>query len=171
MDVEATLKMNDMVKNLTKHGIISDSSEAMEMAAKMYNVGKKENVEVKEEKDASEDAAAANDKDSDKVCKEEIKHLIDQRLQYFIDKNNKVVINEFQNIWSRLNEISSEIDAKLSQLKQQSIQSQTHCGNVQEELNQPHDSRCDQGSDPNPRSGSYNEDDVAIDKIFYSGQK
>lgn len=151
MDVEATMKMNNMVKNLTKHGIISDSAEAIKMAATMYNVEKKE-----EEKQQ----CGKETKIKEKSMSDDVKHLIDKRLQYFIEKNNEVIIKEFQNIWTRLNEINSDVDSRLSQFRDNVV------------LEKP-DTKIPEQIDAKdePRTRDYNEADVAIDKVFYFGQK
>ena len=160
MDVMPTMKMNDMVKNLTRHGIISDSDEAIEMASKMYNVEKGEpKVEIEDPKKLETDKA-----------QEQIKNLIDKRLQYFLEKNNSMIYKELQELWTKMNQIGPEFENRIHQVRQEvltvdtqpKIQPQKASEPVQKEPEKPVE---------HPRSGEFSDSQFSVDKIFYCGDK
>lgn len=176
-DVTATMKMNDMVKNLQHHGIIDNSEKAMEMASRMYNVEKPEKIVINEEQKSE----IKEEPDREAVLHEDIKHLIDKRLKYFVEKNNYVISRELQELWTKLNQLGPEFESKLAQIRNEievsaNSQPQQSGQNVQsgESGNAPGSQRTASSgrtANENPRSGSYNQDDVSVDKVFYFGQR
>lgn len=169
LNVEATLKMNDMVKNLTKHGIISNSHEALEMASKMYNVEKND-----------EDMGINIEMSNEQKIKEELKSMIDKRLQYFLEKHNSMVYKEFQEIWTKMNQLGPHFENKIEQMRNEmSVINQNQPNDVQQstqkklrqEINQDLKENKEEKIKDNPRSGKFDNDDVSVEKFFYFGEK
>ena len=179
MDAASVSKMNDMVKNLTKHGIISNSEEAVKMAEKMYNV---EKGEKKSEEAPAEDVQVREmEESSDKsdYSEQKIQELVDKRAKQLIDDNNKAIILEFHKLWERLNKIMPDIESRLADIKQNINVSVTDVDpeasevkpEAKEEPKASEASKNSEAKDNHPRSGGFNTDDVSVEKFFYCGQK
>ncbi|MEA3515086.1 MAG: hypothetical protein U9R34_06405 [Nanoarchaeota archaeon] len=164
MDASSISKMNDMVKNLTKHGIISNSEEAMKMAEKMYNVGKSETKSSDDDEQGKEIEKECSDKSDNN--KQEIQNLINQKATQLIDENNKAIILEFQKVWERLNKIMPDIESKLADIKQNIQISASDAGQKStEEKTEAKEANVDGGVKSNDVS------DISVEKFFYCGQK
>lgn len=161
MDASSISKMNDMVKNLTKHGIISNSEEAMKMAEKMYNVGRSEEKSSDDDVQVKEIEKECSDKSD--YNKQEIQNLIDQKATQLIDENNKAIIMEFQKVWERMNKIMPEIESRLADIKQNvQIPASNADQKSPEEKPEAKEANEDEGVKP---------DDVSVEKFFYCGQR
>lgn len=179
MDAASVSKMNDMVKNLTRHGIISNSEEAVKMAEKMYNVGtgEKKSDEVPTEDVQVREMEKSSDKSDD--SKYELQEFIDKRVKQLIDENNKAIILEFHKLWERLNKIMPDIEIRLADIKQNIDVSASDVDpevsevkpEAKEEPKASEASKNSEEKNGHPRSGGFNTDDVSVEKFFYCGQK
>ena len=161
MDASSISKMNDMVKNLTKHGIISNSEEAMKMAEKMYNVGRSEEKSSDDDVQVKEIEKECSDKSD--YNKQEIQNLINQKATQLIDENNKAIIMEFQKVWERMNKIMPEIESRLADIKQ----------NVQipaSDADQKSTEEKPEAKEAN-KDGGVKPEDISVEKFFYCGQR
>lgn len=159
-----------MVKNLTKHGIISNSEEAIEMASRMYNVQKKDEGTTTDEGMTTIDSEGSNGQ----KIKDEMKSMIDKRLQYFLQKHNSMMFKEFQEIWTKLNQVGPHIDNKLQQIRQelQTMAPQQQVMAPQQQVMTPQQQVIKpENNEKRPRTGKFNEEDVSVEKFFYCGDK
>lgn len=168
MDASSISKMNDMVKNLTKHGIISNSEEAMKMAEKMYNVEKSKVESSADDEQAKKIEEECSDKSDDNDSKQEIQNLINQKATQLIDENNKAIILEFQKVWERLNKIMPDIESRLADIKQNV---QISASNADQKSPEEKSEAKEADAKEANGDGGFKSDDISVEKFFYCGQK
>ena len=148
MDIEQVKKFNSMVKTLTKQGFVDNNDAAFEIASNICEKGKPPEMPKKE----------------NKMDESELKKLIEQRVEQHLYVYKQRFENALSNVSHELQKLiinnKNELDALKKQMKKKPVEKE-----VQEKI--PEEKSCD----PHPRQGCYTSDDVALDKIFYYGQK
>ncbi|MBD3309728.1 hypothetical protein GF351_00765 [Candidatus Woesearchaeota archaeon] len=158
MDIQEMKKVNELSKELQKHGIADSSEDSAVIAEKMVN---KEGSVLPE---GSEKA--------DRV----------QQVEVVLDRVTRNMKNEIAGIREQVAGISSQIDSIKAEIRSMSKTPVCTPGR-QEKESQDQPKEQDKGSqevqselktekdEGNPRQGAYKPEDVAVDKIFYYGQK
>ncbi len=143
MDVEKLKKMNELSKELKKHGMAESTKEAFEKAGKM----------VRDE--------AVGDVISKSTQKAEASDSFDKHYQIMLERQNRQLANEIIALKEAVAAIKEEID-KLKQAKpiQQQPKQEKQATFAKKEEQKPH-----------PKQGGFTSEDVAVDKVFYFGKK
>jgi len=152
VDVEQVKKFNSMIKTLTKQGYIDNNDDAYAIAAKIYEKGKPPEMPKSKLKENS------------KINESEINQLIEKKVQQRLFAVNQKFQDALYAVSKELQELITNNKNELEALKKQ-IKQPVENKEVQKKIDKD---VCDP---PNPRQGCYTSEDVALDKIFYYGQK
>lgn len=154
MDPNRLSKMNELSKELQKHGFAGSSLEASEQAQGIM----KESLSLSE---SSKQSPKGSEVTEGIV---QMMKSINALKTYKSLSEEKIIKLEsnFQLVLSKVNEIISEINSIKEQQKDKNmpVQKETQSKLPKKEKSESH-----------PRQGNYSPGDVAIDKIFYYGQK
>ncbi len=144
MDVEKLKKMNELSKELKKHGIAESNKEAFEKAGEI----------VRDE--------AIGDVISQSTQKSEASDSFDKHYQIMLERQNRQLANEIIALKGAVIAIQEEIE-KLKQAKPMPAQQpkqETQATFAKKEEPKQH-----------PRQGGFTSEDVAMEKVFYFGKK
>lgn len=149
MDVEKLKKMNDLSKELKRHGIAIDNTDAFARAGEIVRDKEVSEIISHTEKTAS--------------CE----HSFDKQYQLMLERQNRQIANEI----SALKETVAALKEEILHLKQAKPTQQPQ--QAQQQPKQETQTKFPQKAESkeHPRQGSYTPDDVAVDKIFYFGKK
>lgn len=142
MDVEKLKKMNELSKELKKHGIAKSTKEAFEKAGEM----------VRDE--------AIGDVISQSTQKSEASDSFDKHYQIMLERQNRQLANEI----IALKEAVAVIQQEVERLKQAPMQQQP------KEERQATFAKKEEPKQ-HPKQGGFTSEDVAVDKVFYFGKK
>ena len=168
MNVERIQKINNLAIDLVKQGLANDREEAIAQAEKIfkerdsgYSSLKETTQEIHQEKkeEVKENA-------SENLSQEKIKNILEQNTKYIISK-----LKEFESKMTMMeNEISIIKTKAASQITAPQPTVKEAVENVQSQNNAP-TQQAEKPKESHPRSGNYEEDDVSIEKFFYTGNK
>ncbi len=147
MDVEKLKKMNELSKELKKHGIADSTSQAFSQAGEI--VRDETFKQVIEQNNASYKSTE-----------------FDNQYQIMLERQNRQIVQEVQALKETIAAMQAEIemlkaDRRAAPLPQQERPKQE----VQAKFPQKSESK------EHPRQGGFTPEDVAVDKIFYFGKK
>ncbi len=174
MNVERIQKINNLAIDLVKQGLANDREEAIAQAEKIfkerdsgYNSLKETTQEIHQETKKEE----VKENASESLSQDKIKDILEQNTKYLINR-----LKEFESkIATMENEISIIKTKAISQpaVSQTIVQQPTVKEAVEnvESKNQQQPKKAEQPKESHPRSGNYDEDDVSIEKFFYTGNK
>lgn len=143
MDVEKLKKMNELSKELKKHGMAESTKEAFEKAGEM----------VRDE--------AVGDVISQSTQKAESSDSFDKHYQIMLERQNRQIANEIIALKEAVMAIQQEVE-RLKQAKPvpQQPREEKQATFAKKEEKKPH-----------PKQGAFTSEDVAVDKVFYFGKK
>ncbi len=162
MDVEKLRKINELAKELQKHGIAETSNEATKIAEKMVSTKKPtEDLPVSQ---VSEESGKESETELElRRLKSQVSQLF-EIINQMQDKMNEI-ITEINKIADNGNKISNNTEGKkIEDEAQKKLLNES-------EPTQTSSNEKSSNPDNNPRSGNYLPGDVAIDKMFYFGKK
>lgn len=155
MDIEKLKKVNQLSKELKKHGM------AMEDAIKEAG----ETVHEEEVKEFLDKSKAEMQSKSNPSSTE----------QYIImlERNNRKIMEEVQKVKDEVAKILNEFAEMKQRLAEQLVQEvkQEPAKQIKEKKLEKQAKLKPKKKVKNPRQGEYNPDDVAIEKMFYFGNK
>lgn len=148
MDVEKLKKMNELSKELKKHGIADSTKQAFAQAGEM----------VRDE--------AVGDVITRSNSSEKSKDSFDSQYQIMLERQNRQMANEIK----ALKETVTAIQEDVERLKREPKP------NPRPEPKPPEPPTVDKQAklkkeEKHPKQGDFNSEDVAVDKIFYYGKK
>jgi len=146
MDIEATMKINALAKELVKKGIASTSEEASVLAEEMVN-----------KKAIPREESVKTENSSEKY--EILLERATRKLSHDISSLNEGMAN----IIKQLNEISEDI----KRIKREQI---TEVKKAPEPIKQEKTEK-QQKIEPKDKKQQFNQDDISVDKVFYFGKK
>ncbi|MBW3004271.1 hypothetical protein KY310_00360 [Candidatus Woesearchaeota archaeon] len=143
MDVEKLKKMNELSKELKKHGMAESTKEVFEQAGEM----------MKDE--------AMGDIISKSSSQEKSKEGFDHQYQIMLERQNRQIAQEVQ----ALKETVAALKEAVEQLKQ--------ARPAQQQPKEERQATFAKKEEPkeHPRQGAFTSEDVAVDKVFYFGKK
>lgn len=144
-------KVNELIKELQKHGMATSSDEAAVKAEEIMNLGEK----IIPQSDSRAESI---------VSRDELQSQIEQLKRAF---NN--LSNDIESLKLALTK-KADISALAAIASQQSSQSRIVEPERTQIKIQPSEQK-EEKKEPHPRQGNYNPGDVAIDKFFYYGKK
>lgn len=156
MNIEETQRVNKLAKELQSHGIASSSQEAFAKAEEMIH-GK----EQKEEPEARKSPESSETKRAQEL----------QLIRSSIQELNAAVESAFSNI-KELAVALGALKREVAEAKAQNARmQQAQASPVQENISQEKKTDNEEKDMKHNTKSSYAEKDVAVDKIFYFGNK
>lgn len=165
MDVERIQKINAMALELMKQGLAADREDAVVQAERIFKArGATEYSSMRETMSKVEAEAEPKPKDGTPLADSQIKDIL--------EKNTQFIIKKFKEMEERMAALEKEVvtvNNRLLSVRQ--APSAAPAGQPQQQQT------IQRGPNPiisaanHPRSGSYNEGDVSIEKFFYMGRK
>ena len=152
MNIEETQRVNKLAKELKSHGIASSSQEAFSKAEEMIH-GKEQKEETEARKSPENSGA------------EQAREL--QLVKSSIQELNVAVESAFSNI----KELAVALAALKKEVAEAKAQSSRPAQQAQESPAQEKQESRDEKDMKHNTKSSYAEKDVAVDKIFYFGNK
>lgn len=194
MDVERIQKINNLALDLMKQGLAADKDEAIAQAEKIFRAKPDDSFSGSEMQDNSLQArpvgSSESSDNSSESGKEEEKVVLDQaKIEEILEKNVTFLVNkikEFQEKIDSMEENMSSLRREMSKFRVANRPANAptvaqHNPTVEQEseVSQPTPSAPTQesntqsgpASNGNPRSGGYEEEDVSVEKFFYTGTK
>ena len=140
------IRMNQLSRELQKHGFAVNSQDGMEKAREIYN---NSDIQITD----AEARNVGNDEFTGKIeALHRFKQATEERISH-LESSIKVLLE-------KTNEIIKEIN-DLQKFKNMAVGDQKE---VQTRIPE-------QKKEPHPKQGNFKSEDVAIDKIFYYGEK
>ncbi|HSU72498.1 MAG TPA: hypothetical protein VLJ21_01465 [Candidatus Binatia bacterium] len=154
MNVNDVAKMNQLMKELQKHGIAQTAPEAFEQAQEI--VGEPKDVVTINEEGVHVETATVGSA------------LIESRVNLLLDMHNKKIESTFLVMKDTISALAMEIEKLKFELKKFS---DTKAHKVVHVVQETQKALKTEEKAPHPRQGNYQPGDVAIDKMFYFGHK
>lgn len=149
MDVEKLKKMNELSKELKKHGVADSTKEAFAKAGQM----------VRDE--------AVGDVISHSEKKPEQESSFDNQYQIMLERQNRQLVNEI-NI---LKNAVAELQEALEQLKKEPRPTPEPRPEPKRPEPPVMQSKLKEEKKEHPKQGEFSSEDVAVEKVFYFGKK
>lgn len=148
MNVEKLKKMNELSKELKKHGMADSTAEAFSQAGDMVREEAVKDIIIK-----------SKDTQKSKDC-------FDSQYQIMLERQNRQIAQEVQALKETVAAIQAEIEMlKADQKTAPAQQQEKPKQEVQKKFPQKEESK------EHPKQGGFTSDDVAVDKVFYFGKK
>jgi len=148
MNVEKLKKMNELSKELKKHGMADSTAEAFNQAGDMVREEAVKDIIIK-----SEDTQKSKD-------------CFDSQYQIMLERQNRQIAQEIQALKETIAAMQAEIEMLKADQKAAPVQQQEKPKQeVQKKFPQKEESK------EHPKQGGFTSDDVAVDKVFYFGKK
>ena len=157
MNVNDVAKMNQMMKELQKHGIAQGAPDAFSQAQEI--MGEKKVVTLRDDNQggiAVESVQVAGSA------------MIESRVNLMLDMNNKKVDSQIVTMKDTIAALAMEIEKLKFELKKFSDQKAHKVVQVVQETQK---SLQTEAKAPHPRQGNFTSNDVDIGKMFYFGHK
>lgn len=182
MDVERIQKINRLALDLMKQGLAQNREDAVAQAERTfrgddsgeYSTIREKLQEMKEERSHKE--SPPKTEQTDALSQDEIKNILKQNTDFFVRK-----FKEFQEKIATLEREMTSLKTKLTYSRlptaEQVASSKKEEITVHEAVRPPplvtepkQEAQQQSDSSTHPRSGSYTETDVSIEKFFYYGK-
>ena len=181
MDVEQIQKINNLAVDLMKQGLAQNREEAISQAEKIFRQqdaedynSMKETLEAVQPETRQEPVVQENTETaSPKLSENEIKSILEQ--------NTKFLVKTIQTFQEKIVSLEKEMSSLKNELRYQNLPTVNSIVNNKEvppieeatEVPPPAEIQNSNESVPDnhPRVGSFNNDDVSIEKFFYMGNK
>lgn len=168
MDVERVQKINNLALELMKQGLIKDREEAVKQAERI--LAKKDCSSLGEAVNEVKEMDLNMEKVEEELSKEKIKEILEKNTIFIVKK-----MNGYQEQMEELKKEISELKKELSGIRYDVVnlpKEQPLKEAVKAEPQQKLEAgKNNNSTEDHPRSGSYNNVDVSIEKFFYSGSK
>lgn len=173
-DYEKMRRMNELVKDLKRHGFAESSFEAINQATQIYG----EDAITHEVKhgliQSKHDRIAGEEKMSDTETDRRLKNL-QEKIDILTNKMNEM-IQALNDMDSRITQLSKKqreerlIERPVERQAEKPVERSVQENPVHQEHHEEHH-ETKSGEYENQRVGNYQSQDVAIDKMFYFGKK
>jgi FtsZ-binding cell division protein ZapB len=154
MNVNDVAKMNQLIKELQKHGIAQNAPDAFNQAQDIVSDEPKKVVTINEEGVHVETAQVGS-------------AIIESRVNLLLDMHNKKIESNFTMMRDTISALAMEIEKLKFELKKFADSK----AKVVQVVQETQKALKTEEKAPHPRQGNYQPGDVAIDKMFYFGHK
>ncbi len=165
MDVDQIQKINNLALDLLRQGIAKDREDAFHQAEKVYQKQAPEYHEFKETFKSVE--AQGRPKAPETSVPED---LSADKIQDILVRNKDFLVKKIREFQEKMEAMEQEI-AILKSKVAASGAAVRQAAAVQQEAKASASSSHAAAPAPHPRLGNYNEGDVSIEKMFYTGNK
>jgi ElaB/YqjD/DUF883 family membrane-anchored ribosome-binding protein len=155
MDINEVVKLNQMMKELQKHGIAQNAPDAFQQAQEFVGDEPKKVVTINEGGVHVESVPVQGSA------------LIESRVNLLLDMHNKKIESNFMMMKDTISALAMEIEKLKFELKKFADSK----AKVVQVVQETQKSLKPEEKAPHPRQGNYQPGDVAIDKMFYFGHK
>lgn len=171
MDVERIQKINSLAVELMRKGLATDRENAVVQAEQIYrNTDTQGYASLRE---------TLNEVRAEAAPKKEVESAVDlsqDQIKEILEKNTKFLVSTIKEFQEKMGNMEKELEAMKTKLRYQSIPTAKEIIVDAPQAARPKPvEQQPRGIPPNssqhPRSGSYNEQDVSIEKFFYMGSK
>ncbi|MGM5487481.1 MAG: hypothetical protein ACQESG_00875 [Nanobdellota archaeon] len=154
MDVEQTKKMNFMIKELTKSGMVTSFEDAIDKASSMYENAMPEERQQEAKAPCSHVQAQSVPQSNSEHVSQSV-DLLERKFTNTLKQNNQAIATEMRKIWE-----------ELKALKDMSKPAQAaHPAPAGPQPAAP------QKAESHPRQGDFNPTNVDLEKYFYYGNR
>jgi hypothetical protein len=133
MNIEQTKKMNLMIKELTKSGMVNSFDDAVTQATGLYQnsmpthlqtsqVIEKPKPEMQKSVEMTENLDVEHTESVQKIAglnNEQVKIIVDENINSVMKKNNTQIANEMKKIWDYIKDMKEGYESKISELKKE----------------------------------------------------
>lgn len=158
MDVEKLKKINQLSKDLKRHGLVVE--EAISQASTILSE-KEDEVETFLEKSKEEIESKQNPTSTDQYI-------------VMLERNNRKIVEEVQKVREEMARILSEFEELKNKVAQQA-RPVIVAAPVSSESERPKETQAQLATpkkkESHPRQGNFTPEDVSIEKMFYYGKK
>ena len=166
MDVERIQKINDLALDLMKQGLAQSRDEALRQAEKIFsNEQVKEYNQIQETMHKEEPEIQTAKREEVDLSHDKIKSILEQNTTFLVKK-----IKEFQD---KMDSLIREMEAMKTKLNYKGLPTVKQIVTPEEpeiqEVKSIQEPKEEKKS--HPRSGSYEDKEVSIEKFFYMGNK
>ncbi len=169
MDIERIQKINNLALDLMKQGLAVDREEAIAQAEKVFQ--NKDLEDYTSIKETMQNINKENQKEKDQVAgKSSTEDLSSENIKVILEKNTQFLIKKIREFQSKVELMGKEMEMMKNYLRSQpTVQEMAahHAQQVQQQ--QPVPAAQPPKQSTHPRSGRYEQEDVSIEKFFYSG--
>ncbi|MBI4151295.1 hypothetical protein HY492_04160 [Candidatus Woesearchaeota archaeon] len=158
MNVNDVAKINELMKNLQKHGMATTAPDAFQQAQEIVGEAPKKVVTLTQNEKGGIDVETVQVPGS---------ALIESRVNLLLDMNSKKIDGQFQTMRDTISALAMEIERMKFELKK----FQDTKAKVVQVVQETQKSLKAEEKQPHPRQGNFQPGDVAIDKMFYFGHK
>ncbi len=194
MDIERIQKINNLALDLMRQGLATDKDDAISQAEKIFRHGSEDydalatkdmhsnSLQVKQgfgESTTTESSENSGQNSSGEVSKEKC-GMSQDKIESILEQNTKYVVTKLKEFQDKVEKLESEMSSlkmevnrcRSSMSSMQQRPSQQPVQQTSQQQNQQQQQPAQQNSNGNhPRSGGYEENDVSIEKFFYTGNK
>lgn len=165
MDVERIQKINAMALELMKQGLATDREDAVVQAEKIFKTkGATDYASIRDTMQKVEQQATIDTPkgDSGDLSQEQLKEILEQ--------NTKFVVRKLKEIEEKIVALEKDIASINTKMTyQRSVQPTEATASQQSQIQRGPNPTVSAAN--HPRSGSYTENEVSIEKFFYMGRK
>ena len=194
MNIEQTKKMNFMIKELTKSGMVSSFEDAVDQASSLYSNSMPYTLQVSQ-KEEPRQQLETDPKVSDTANytaqvspKTDDLDLFERRVHSTIRHNNDSIASEMNKLWQELKSVKSHYQQELEQLRNMMetlkvSRRQEPNAEVQRSLVEsssqkqqashaaPQQKQAQSKEENHPRQGSFTPNNIDLESYFYFGNK
>lgn len=160
MDVERIQKINDLALDLMKRGLATSRDEAVVQAEHVYE-RKNDDEGYRQIREKMQTNVSPQDSNSPHLSQEKIQDILQQNATFLVQK-----IKEFQ---GKVEAMEKEMNQLRQQVRNQAQSTVREASPPASQLREV--SSGQQPPAPHPRVGSFTNQDVSIEKMFYMGNK
>ena len=169
MSVEDVMKVNKLAQDLLDQGLAASREDAVKRAQEMLAKEIAGNDIKMEETDEKQNIAVQDD------SLDKLKNMVERTKEYN-ERHFKDFKEHIEKLYGEINTLKEEVislKAKgVSKTAQDSGLSEKSTSEaVEEPKEEQKELPKEEKEDPHPKKGNYNSEDVAVDKIFYFGNK
>ncbi len=157
MDVERIQKVNNLALDLLKKGLVQNREEAVREAEKIFREKAADYSDLRETMEEVSREANPAPRHQEDLSQEKIRDILQQNTQFLVK-----TIQEFQSQMKVMEDELSTVREKLAQLRASPAQEQKTLERADPPL---------KGPVSHPRSGNYAEEDISVEKFFYTGSR
>jgi|GEM_PF-1990284 len=170
MDVNKTVKINKLAKELLKHGLVDSIEEGMTSAEK--HIREEEGGEQMETQ-KSEQTSVASSQSINQGDNQTNVAILERKLNYLAKSFAEQFNAEIGEVKKQIESINKELREIRDKIRQASVQRQSQPSQPQQQLHQepPKQQLKKDEAEIKPRTGDLTPDDVDLENYFYFGNK
>lgn len=164
MNVEQIQKINDLARDLLRQGLAQDHEEAVAQAERVFQSKADQYNEIRQTMRDVRAEAEPREKSTADLSNEQVKEILEKNTQFLVK-----TIKEFQEKIKAMEDEMAILKTKVASPPPRPTIIRESRDNPEQFKSAKEQSKPSSGN--HPRSGNYNDEDVSIEKFFYTGKK